>query len=65
MQSMTQGNTAERRRKVNNEIQKIRDEFLAQACRYLFGPAADCGAFHRLGMPALQPIPVSCQTRQR
>lgn len=44
---------------MNNEIQKIRDEFLAQAYRYLFGAAAN-GNFRSLGfgMPALQPIPV-------
>lgn len=66
MQSMTQGNTAERRRKVNNEIQKIRDEFLAQACRYLFGSAANCNRFQMgLGLPALQPIPVTNRSRQR
>lgn len=43
---------------MNNEIQKIRDEFLAQAYRYLFGMAANGNAFRSLGMPALQPIPV-------
>lgn len=50
---------------MNNEIQKIRDEFLTQACRYLFGQHFDCSTFRNHGMPALQPIPVSCQTRQR
>ncbi|MFC5300376.1 hypothetical protein [Azospira restricta] len=52
---------------MNNEIQKIRDEFLAQACRYLFGAAANCHAFRPLdfGLPALQPIPVTNRGCQR
>jgi len=52
---------------MNNEIQKIRDEFLSLACRYLFGEAADCGAFRRgmPGLPALQPIPLNSRCPQR
>jgi len=51
---------------VNNEIQKIRNEFLKLACRYLFGETADCSAFRQsMGMPALQPIPASCRTHVR
>lgn len=51
---------------MNHEIQKIRDEFLAQACRYLFGPAATCNALRPMGFgqPALQPIPVTSRRGQ-
>ncbi len=50
---------------MNNEIQKIRDEFLAQACRYLFGTAGNCNAFRGLGLPALQPIPLTARNGRR
>ena len=48
---------------MNNETNDIRHQFLAQACRYLFGQTANCNSFRHigLGMPALQPIPVDSQ----
>ncbi len=42
---------------MNSKAQDIRQQFLAQACRYLFGPTASCESFLRLGIPALQPAP--------
>ncbi len=42
---------------MNSQAQDIRQQFLAQACRYLFGPTASCESFLRLGIPALQPAP--------
>lgn len=67
MRSMMQNNAAEWRRKVNNEIEKIRDEFLNQACRYLFGQGANCNGFRQmgLGLPALQATPLSDRGHQR
>ncbi len=50
---------------MNNEIQKIRNEFLSQACRYLFGQTANCNGFRQAGMPALQPIPAGNRSQQR
>jgi hypothetical protein len=55
----------ERRREMNSKAQDIRQQFLAQACRYLFGPTASCESFMRLGIPALQPIPVRIQEFRR
>ncbi|MCP5269214.1 MAG: hypothetical protein H6943_09280 [Zoogloeaceae bacterium] len=51
---------------MNNESTSIRHQFLAQACRYLFGQTANCDAFRHigLGMPALQPIPISNQQQK-
>jgi len=46
---------------MNNETQKIRNEFLAQACRYLFGVEAKCCT----GLPAMQPIPVRSPEHSR
>lgn len=45
---------------MNQEIQKIRDEFLTQACRYLFGHDANCDTLRQFGfgLQGLQPIPV-------
>lgn len=65
MRSMMQDNAAAWRRQVNKEIEKIRDEFLNQACRYLFGQGANCNDFRRPGMPALQAIPLSKRGHQR
>jgi hypothetical protein len=48
---------------MNSQAQHIRQQFLAQACRYLFGPTASCEAFLRLGIPALQPVPVRIPDR--
>lgn len=52
---------------MNKEIQKIRDEFLNQACRYLFGEQANCQDFRQFGfaMPALRAIPIAGHCRQR
>ncbi|HEX5802597.1 MAG TPA: hypothetical protein VFY24_06210 [Azospira sp.] len=52
---------------MNKEIEKIRDEFLNQACRYLFGQGANCHDIRRigLGLPALQAIPLSQRGHQR
>lgn len=59
MQSMMHMSSAERRRKVNTEIQKIRDEFLKQACHYLFGQSANCcNTLSQLGLG------MGLQTRQ-
>ena len=46
---------------MSTQDQNIRQQFLAQACHYLFGPAASCENFLRLGIPSLRPIPVSSQ----
>ncbi|MFO1346587.1 MAG: hypothetical protein U1E85_09850 [Rhodocyclaceae bacterium] len=50
---------------MNSKAQDIRQQFLAQACRYLFGPTASCESFMRLGIPALQPMPVRIQEFRR
>lgn len=43
---------------MSSQTNTIRQQFLAQACRYLFGATASCENFLRLGVPALQPVPV-------
>ena len=48
-------------RPMSTQDQNIRQQFLAQACHYLFGPAASCENFLRLGIPSLRPVPVSSQ----
>jgi len=50
---------------MNNPNQDFRKQFLTQACRYLFGPTANCEALQRLGlgMPVLHQIPVSSRER--
>lgn len=52
---------------MNTPNQDFRNQFLAQACRYLFGPAANCEALQKLGlaMPALRPIPVASREHLR
>ncbi len=45
---------------------EIRNQFLAQACRYLFGPNANFASFSSgLGLPALQPIAVRSEPNRR
>lgn len=67
MLSMTQAIKAEGKRKMNNENQTIRHQFLALACQYLFGQNARCENYRHLGLNGmnLQPIPVNCQGRSR
>ncbi|MCK6405004.1 MAG: hypothetical protein L6Q60_03195 [Rhodocyclaceae bacterium] len=49
---------------MSSQANTIRQQFLAQACRYLFGPTASCESFLRLGIPSLQPIPVRHNDRR-
>lgn len=51
---------------MNVPNQDIRNQFLAQACRYLFGPNANHASFSTgLGIPALQPIPLRSDANRR
>ncbi|MDX9706281.1 MAG: hypothetical protein RBT86_01740 [Azospira sp.] len=50
---------------MNNDLKNIRDEFLAMACRYLFGTTNASNVFQGFGLPALQPIPVPATLRDR
>jgi hypothetical protein len=63
MQSMMNTH-GERSKVMSSQANTIRQQFLAQACRYLFGPTASCESFLRLGIPSLQPIPVRHNDRR-
>jgi hypothetical protein len=67
MHPMTQAIKAEGNRKMNNENQTIRHQFLAMACQYLFGQSARCENFRHSGFGTMNllAIPVSCQSRNQ
>jgi hypothetical protein len=51
---------------MNVPNQEIRNQFLAQACRYLFGPNANFASFSSgLGLAVLQPVAVRSDTNRR
>lgn len=51
---------------MNTANHEFRQQFLMQACRYLFGPAANCETLRRLGfgLPALQAVPADRRERR-
>lgn len=66
MRTMLNRHSEQTESEMNVPNQEIRNQFLAQACRYLFGPNANFAAFSSgLGLPVLQPIAVPSDANRR
>ena len=66
MRTMLKRQSDQTETEMNVPNHEIRNQFLAQACRYLFGPNANFASFSSgLGLPALQPIAVRSEPNRR
>ena len=65
MRTMMTTTQEERRREMNSKARTSANSFWHRRAATCSGPTASCESFMRLGIPALQPMPVRIQEFRR